>query len=249
VDNSDAPSNERLELQDSMNVLAIAPLTRVEQVRRAVLHQIFNGDLGSGDRLVESLLAKQFGVAQATVNSALQDLHAQGIVTKELNRATRVSQYEQDELRSMFEVRLILEPAAAEAASRNVARLGVGGLRSGFQGMHVAARAQDLAGFILADYEFHQEIYRLTDNRFLQQACQAIAAAPFAYVLCNCLEPLPTDYSSLANDHLEVTEAIIEGPEKAAAIVREQISTWLGWSMGILDRKPASGHAVESVAR
>ena len=84
-----------------MNVLAIAPLTRVEQVRRAVLHQIFNGDLGSGDRLVESSLAKQFGVAQATVNSALQDLHAQGIVTKELNRATRVNQYEQEELQNL----------------------------------------------------------------------------------------------------------------------------------------------------
>jgi DNA-binding GntR family transcriptional regulator len=59
-----------------MNVLAIAPLTRVEQVRQAVLHQIFHGDIGPGDRLVESSLAKQFGVAQATVNSALQDLHA-----------------------------------------------------------------------------------------------------------------------------------------------------------------------------
>jgi DNA-binding GntR family transcriptional regulator len=232
-----------------MNVLAIAPLTRVEQVRQAVLHQIFHGDIGPGDRLVESLLAKQFGVAQATVNSALQDLHAQGIVTKELNRATRVSRYGRDELSAMFEVRSILEPAAAEAASRNVNRLGVGGLRRGFEGMQVAARAQDLAGFLLADYQFHQEIYRLTDNRFLQQACQAIAAAPFAYILCDCLAPLPTDYSSLANDHLEVTEAIIEGPEKAAEVVRKKISTWLGWSIGILDRKPAAPHNMESLAR
>lgn len=232
-----------------MSVLAIAPLTRVEQVRQAVLHQIFHGDLAPGDRLVESSLAKQFGVAQATVNSALQDLHAQGIVTKVLNRATRVSRYGRDELRAMFEVRLILEPAAAEAASRNVARLGVDGLRRGFERMQVAARAQDLASFILADYEFHQEIYRLSDNRFLQQACQAIAAAPFAYVLCDCLEPLPTDYTSLANDHLEVIEAIIEGPEKAGKVVREMVSTWLGWSMGILDRRPVSGAVVESVAR
>jgi DNA-binding GntR family transcriptional regulator len=195
------------------------------------------------------LLAKQFGVAQATVNSALQDLHAQGIVTKELNRATRVSRYGRDELSAMFEVRSILEPAAAEAASRNVNRLGVGGLRRGFEGMQVAARAQDLAGFLLADYQFHQEIYRLTDNRFLQQACQAIAAAPFVYILCDCLAPLPTDYSSLANDHLEVTEAIIEGPEKAAEVVRKKISTWLGWSIGILDRKPAAPHNMESLAR
>lgn len=220
-----------------MSVLAIAPLTRVEQVRQAILHQIFHGNLRPGDRLVESSLAKKFGVAQATVNSALQDLHSQGIVTKVLNRATTVSRYGREELEAIFSVRSILEPAAAAAAARNVERLGAEGLRRGFQQMQVAARARDLATFLFADYGFHQEIYRLTDNRFLQQACQAIAAAPFGYVLCDCLEPLPTDYLSLANDHLEVIEAIVAGPEKAAEVVRTKVATWLGWSLELLDRR------------
>ena len=218
-----------------MSVLAIVPLTRVEQVRQAILHQIFHGDLDPGDRLVESLLAKKFGVAQATVNSALQDLHSQGIVTKVLNRATTVSHYGCEELEAIFSVRAILEPAAAAAAARNVEKLGVEGLRRGFEQMQVAARAQDVARFLLADYEFHQEIYRLTDNRFLQQASQAIAAAPFAYVLCDCLEHLPSDYLSLANDHLEVIEAILAGPEKAAEVVQNKIDLWLGWSTDILN--------------
>lgn len=61
-----------------MNALAIAPLTRVEQVREAILHLIFHGELRPGDRLVESLLAKRFDASQTTVNSALQELHAQG---------------------------------------------------------------------------------------------------------------------------------------------------------------------------
>ena len=61
-----------------MNALAIAPLTRVEQVREAILHLIVHGELRPGDRLVESLLAKRFDASQTTVNSALQELHAQG---------------------------------------------------------------------------------------------------------------------------------------------------------------------------
>ena len=169
--------------------------------------------MGPGDRFVESLLAKQFDVSQTTVNSALQDLHAQGIVTKVLNRATTVTRYDREDLEDLFSVPSILEPVAAAAAAKTVGRLDCDPLRRLCERMQIAARAQDLAGFLPAGYEFHQEICRLTDNRFLQQAGQSVAAAPFAYVLCDCLERVPTDYPSLVNDHFEIIEAMLAGSE------------------------------------
>jgi len=220
-----------------MTLAAIAPQTRVELVRQAILRHIFNGDFNPGHRLVEATLAKQLGVSQATVNSALQDLHAQGIVTKVLNRATRVSRFGQPEIDAMFTVRMTLEPAAAEAAAANIETLGVDGLRSCFEQMRMAAEAHDLSRFCLADYSFHQELYRLSCNRFLIQACQAIAAAPFAYILCDCHEPLPTDYVSLANDHLEIINALKVGPQPAAEFMRQKITIWRGWSMRALEKR------------
>lgn len=221
----------------AMSLPTIAPPTRVELVRQAILHNIFTGDFNPGDRLVEANLAKRLGVSQATVNSALQDLHAQGIVTKVLNRATRVSRYGRAEIEAMFTVRMILEPAAAEAAAMNIQTTGVECLLSCFEQMREAARARDHARFCLADYGFHQELYRLSCNRFLIQACQAIAAAPFAYILCDCHDPLPTDYMSLANDHGEIINVLRAGPQPASEFMRQKISKWRGWSMRALEQQ------------
>ena len=67
---------------------------------------------------MEAALAKQLGVPQATVNHALQDLHAQGMVNKSTNRGTTVQRLGLVELEALFAVRAALECLAAEAASR-----------------------------------------------------------------------------------------------------------------------------------
>jgi DNA-binding GntR family transcriptional regulator len=101
--------------------------------------------------------------------------------------------------------------------------------------MRRAARKKDLAKFCLADYQFHQEVYRLSGNSFLIQACQAIAAAPFAYILCDHLEALPTDYVALAEDHQDLIAAMEAGPETASRVTRDRIVAWLNHSLHALE--------------
>jgi DNA-binding GntR family transcriptional regulator len=105
--------------------------------------------------------------------------------------------------------------------------------------MRRAARTKDLAKWGIADYTFHQEIYRLSGNPYLMQASQAIAAGPFAYILCDHLEALPTDYLSMAEDHEDVLQAIMEGPEAAARITRSHIEHWLNHSRRALEQVAA----------
>lgn len=217
----------------------ITALSKVEQVRRAVLEQIFNRSLRPGQRLVEAKLAADLGVSQATINSALQDLHNQGVVTKLMNRSTNVSRYTLREIENLFAVRLILEPEAAAAASRNLDAQGVADLWQHLENMLAAARAKSLSRFCLADYSFHQQIFRLTRNPFLIQACEAIAAAPFAYLLCDTADALPTDYVSLAESHREVIESIERGPEVAAQLIRDRIAEWRMHSMHALEATDA----------
>src|SRR4051794_31158098 len=215
-------------------MLPIPTVTKVEQVRRAVLFQLFSGALRPGQRLVEAKLASELGVSQATVNAALQDLHSEGIVTKLLNRSTNVSRYSHREIENLFAVRLILEPAAAEAASRMLNADGVKRLSEHVDKMRQAARLKSLPDFCLADYGFHQELYALSQNPFFIQACRAIAAAPFAYILCDCASALPTDYLSLAEDHQEIISALQSGPEVAARVTRRRIEVWRSHSMAAL---------------
>src|SRR5215813_4015218 len=92
-------------------------LSKTEQVRRAILAEILSGRLRPGERLLEAQLSKELGVSQATVNAALQDLHNQGLVTKLLNRSTKVSRYALEDIERLFAVRVLLEPAAAVAVA------------------------------------------------------------------------------------------------------------------------------------
>src|SRR5882672_1610125 len=95
----------------------ITTISKIEQVRRAILYQIFSGELAPGQRLLEAKLAAEFGVSQATVNAALLDMHSQGIVNKMPNRFSEVRRYSSREIDNLFSVRLILEPAAASVAA------------------------------------------------------------------------------------------------------------------------------------
>jgi DNA-binding GntR family transcriptional regulator len=219
--------------------MPILSISKPDQVCQEILGLIFRGVLRPGQRLLEAQLSRELGVSQATVNAALQDLHSQGLVTKVLNRSTRVNRFSREEIEKLFAVRRVLEPAAAEDVARRWCPETERLLREQVDNMRRAARARDLARFCLADYTFHQEVYRQSGNSFLIQACQAIAVAPFAYILCDHPEMLPTDYLSLAEDHQDVILAMAEGPEAAARLTRERIEGWLAHALRALhDRAP-----------
>jgi DNA-binding GntR family transcriptional regulator len=143
-----------------------------------------------------------------------------------LNRFSEVSRYTYREIENLFSVRLILEPVATAVAARALDEEGVRRLTEHVDRMRAAARTNDIPRFCLADYSFHQEIYALSFNSFLIQACQAIAAAPFAYILCGSTGALPVEYASLAEDHQEIVSALQAGPEAAERIARERIEAW-----------------------
>jgi DNA-binding GntR family transcriptional regulator len=207
----------------------------VEHVRNTVIRAILVGELRPGERLIEAKLASQLAVSQATVNQALGVLHSQQIVRKSLNRGTTVNELTLQDLEAMFAVRARLESLAARDAAL-AARSGrrVETLQSLVAEMRTAAELSDLPRFYIADYEFHLELYRLGGNPFLIEAAQAVSAAPFAYILSSSLVPLPTDYCTLAEDHQQVVDAVLAGPQQAEEHVLEKIQKWLALSASAL---------------
>jgi len=227
--------------------MQITPLTRTEQVRREILHQILTGVLRPGQRLLEAKLSKELGVSQATVNAALQDLHNQGVVTKLLNRSTRVNRYTLEDIEKLFAVRALLEPAAVAAVSAAWSSEAQACLQEQVDQLRRAASTNDLGKLGIADYTFHQEIYRLSENPFLMQASQAIAAAPLAYILCDHIDARPEDFLAMAEDHQDIVLAIAEGPEAAERVTRKIIEASLNHSRRALQQLGAEGRPHDSV--
>src|ERR1039457_998226 len=85
--------------------------TATTEIYTLSLHDALPIYLRPGERLLEAKLSKELGVSQATVNAALQDLHNQGLVKKNLNRSTNVSKYTLKDIENLFAVRMLLEPA------------------------------------------------------------------------------------------------------------------------------------------
>ena len=204
----------------------IVPRTMVRQVREAILKGILSGIFPPGHRLIEMTLAKDLGVSQSTVNQALQDLHAQGIVTKSLNKGTTVARFGIEDLNMLFAVRWPLERMACDCVARRMTSAMAKGLRNHVEDMREAAEQSNVPQFYLADYEFHQELYGLTCNPFLIQACEAIAAAPFVFILCGTTKALPADYRRVAEDHEDLVKALVSGPVETSQILEEKLKTW-----------------------
>jgi DNA-binding GntR family transcriptional regulator len=208
----------------------IAAISKVDQVREAILVEIALGNLQPGERLYEVKLSRELGVSQATVNAALQDLHSQGVVTKLLNRSTNVNRYTLEDVRKLFEVRLALEPVAAAAVAARWSGDAEGALIERIDAMRTAALRRDAGHWSIADFRFHQEVFRQSSNRFLIQAGQAIAAVPFVYILCEELRGLPSDdYAMMTDEHHAQIAALAQGPEVARRVSREFILRWLRW--------------------
>jgi DNA-binding GntR family transcriptional regulator len=132
-------------------------------IAAAVRERILAGDLVPGDPLREAELAEAFGVARNTVREGLRLLTQGGLATYEMHRGVTVRRHTTAEVAAVFEVRAIVEQAAARRAGTleagEAARL-----RRALEDSESADAVGDVKGVMTANVEFHRELVRLLGN-------------------------------------------------------------------------------------
>ena len=88
-----------------------------DQVYAVLRERIAEGEIERGSRLHQEDLAKEFGVSRTPVREALRRLAAEGLVDLFANRGARVATATDEQLRSSYETRLVVEPGAARVAA------------------------------------------------------------------------------------------------------------------------------------
>jgi DNA-binding GntR family transcriptional regulator len=101
--------------------LPTEPLSK--DIYRTLLHQIFLSELRSGTVIAEETLASQFGVSRTPIREALLRLISDGFLEKGASRSYLVTQISIESIRNVFDLRYLLEPAAAEQAASNPLRM------------------------------------------------------------------------------------------------------------------------------
>src|SRR3954466_2450459 len=94
--------------------------TSTGRVREQLQHAILEGVLKPGERLRAEALAQRYGTSRTPVREALLQLEAEGLVEVEPNRGAVVRAFDRADLLDLYEVRALLEPAAAARAATRI---------------------------------------------------------------------------------------------------------------------------------
>jgi DNA-binding GntR family transcriptional regulator len=192
-----------------------------ERIKDVMLQRIVAGVYEPGSRLVETRIAQELRVSQASVREALRDLEHIGCVIYEPYRGCSVRSFSIDELLEAFPVRAALEALAARLAAERMTAAELRELRALYDAMLAAARANDAHEQSQADVAFHAAVARGARNATLERQWSFLE--PYSRTYVTVSRP-GTDLVAVAKQHLPVLDALkARDAERAAAAMEEHL--------------------------
>ena len=150
----------------------------VNMIEEAILH----GHVRPGEEVPQLKLSKLLGLSQPSIREALQELEHRGLVVKR-GRVRSVTNLSEQDLGSIFEVRLLLEPFACRLAAYSWTQQMSDELEHCLVLMRKSAEERDYRRHISFDMEFHRTIWRHQPNRQLERLLNVLCTPLFAYEL------------------------------------------------------------------
>ena len=137
-----------------------------EQIYDHLRERIRTGQFTFEDRLVDVEIASQFGVSRMPVREALMQLVHDGAI-ESTSRGFVLRRYSDQEIADIFEIRRLLEPAAAEIAAKKMTESALEIMESAIQAGITASIADDFAGFVVANAAFREAWIAQVPNKQL----------------------------------------------------------------------------------
>lgn len=223
-----------------------------EEIREQVIDEILSGRLPPGTRIVETRLAKQFGVSQAPVREALRDLALFGFVVASPFRSTYVRKISIEDLLKSYPVRAALESVAAREAVSAMDEETFEKLEGHIADMRRAAEVNDHRAHVDADFAFHHTIIKASGNDILEHVWQSMRLATTTLVTHSMMQMTHRSMFEIGERHVAVLEALrSRDPQRAEAAMRKHIEEpgeWIREAVRKEKEKTAEAPAAEPTA-
>ncbi|MCS7233469.1 MAG: GntR family transcriptional regulator [Synergistetes bacterium] len=190
-----------------------------EKIYEKLKEEIISRKRKVGEKLVERDLAQIFKVSITPVRDALKKLEDEGLVTKR-GKLRTVRGVNTRELEDYYEVRILLEPKAAEKAASRISEEGKRKLDDIIQRMEIAVKQEDYNALDLLNRELDETIYEACGNRYLQKVLQEVLAITLPYR--EIASRMPERIHTMLEEHKEICETIKSGEAKKAAELTEK---------------------------
>ena len=148
----------------------------VERLREAIIA----GKYKPGDRLNETLIARQFNVSRIPVREALMQLQEQGLVMNHPRRGMFVNSLSDADTQRINSVRIILEAEALKLCRARLTSPIASHLDRLVRRMEKWQTGSQLDAAEL-DFEFHNTVWGYTGNTYLQKTLRTLLPVLFAH--------------------------------------------------------------------
>ncbi|SDT17028.1 GntR family transcriptional regulator [Jiangella sp. DSM 45060] len=182
-----------------------------EQLRLAIARR----ELVPGNLYSVAELAATFGVSRTPVREALIDLSARGIIQFERNRGVRITQSSAQDLKNIFELRLILETHAASVVASRLDPATESALTTALEQLQRATTTQDDLTYWSSDRSFHRVLLEACGNELLSSIVDNLRDS--ILVRGTTSAGRTRTLQDITNDHEEILTAVLSRRPAAAA--------------------------------
>ncbi|MDQ1438945.1 MAG: hypothetical protein QOK43_2574 [Acidimicrobiaceae bacterium] len=175
-----------------------------------------------GENLHEADLAAQFNVSKTPIREALHLLRRDGFITSFARHGHQVAHMTVEDVREIFQLRLMVEPAMAALAAGALDEASVAELRGLAQVRYAHGDEKSYETFLLMTRRFHEIIAGASGNQRLMKLAQRLVEETERFLRLS----LDADDASaqLARERDELVDAIAAGDGvRAERVCRAQI--------------------------
>lgn len=191
-------------------------LSAAGRAYQTLKHNILVCELGPGSPLFEGEIAEELGMSKTPVREALGMLVHEGLVEVRPRQGYRVTDVTIADVREVFQLRLLLEPAAAELAAERATPEDLQALRASVDEM--------------TDADFEERAWQAA--RFHRTLADAAGNSRIAATLHNLLDEMQRlrfigvtsaeTYENEAAEHRELLDALLKGNHHLARDIAQR---------------------------
>ena len=200
--------------------------TKEEQVADYLRERIISGVYPRGSRLKQAEIAEQLHLSITPVREALKLLEAEGYVSGDSYRGSRVVPFDASASAEILQLRLLLESQLVRAAVEKMTIQHISEVRLLADEFATAFRAGDRAAARGINYRFHRRLYDLAEMPQTLHFVQ-ILWARYPFDVINAVQGRGTD---AVQEHDEILHALATGDAASAMLaMRKHIES--GWAV------------------
>ena len=196
--------------------------TTTEVAAGILREMILSAELRGGEPLRQDALAKQLGISRTPLREALNRLATEGLVRMDPHRGAIVARPSAEELREIYEVRLILEIEAARQAARACTDRDTDDLH---EIMESQRANDDPRLFATSNAVFHDRLIAIANQHTLSDLITGLRNRSEVYI--RLLAGTPVSVSRARDEHSAMVDALErrDEPELVSVVAMHLAST------------------------